>query len=98
MVNWMSNQEYFLQPETVKKLHTFMNRSRVSNEFGAEKKLKSFDHAINMLLDFALRYEFDAFEKLCNIPLVTGEMKEEDFENEEVRNKIIGAQFDELEK
>jgi len=81
--------------ETVKKLHTFINRSRVSPDFGAEKKLKSFDMAISMLLDFVLRYEFEDFERLCKIPLVMGEMSEENFDDEAVRNEIITKQVDE---
>ena len=50
-----------------------------------------------MLLDFALRYDFDTFEKLCKIPLISGEMNPSDFDNSEVRNKIIQEKFEELE-
>lgn len=83
--------------ETVKKLHTFLNRSRESPEFGSPRKLKSFDNALNMLLDLALRYEFKDFENLCKLPLVEGEMSEEDFDDPEVMQKKILKQFEELE-
>ena len=87
----------YVSEQTKQKLFQFINRSRVSPEFGSPKKLKSFDHAIDMLLDFALRYEFEVFENLCKIPLVQGEMSEETFENEEVRNQIINKQLEEIE-
>lgn len=69
----------------------------MSNDFGAEKRLKSFDDAIEMLLDFALRYDFDVFERMCKIPLVTGQLEPEVFDNEEVRNRIISEQINEAE-
>lgn len=88
----------YVSKETKEKLYRFINRSRLSPEFGAEKKLKNPNQAILMLLDFALRYEFEDFELLTKIPLLMGEMKEEVFENEDARNKIILKQFEGLQE
>jgi len=87
----------FVSKETLSKLHMFIERSRVSAEFGAEKRLKSFDDATAMLLDFALRYHYDDFERLAKIPSFLGEMKAETFDNEELRNQIISDKIQELE-
>lgn len=87
----------YVSKEVKRKLETFINRSRVSPVFGSPKKLKNPNQAILMLLDFALRYDFKDFERLTKIPLVQGEMREEDFENEDVRNSIIKKQLEEAE-
>ena len=87
----------YLKKSTKQKLYKFINRSRVSPVAFSEKRLKNPNQAIEMLVNFALRFAYDDFEKLTNIPLVSGELPVEVFDNEEERNQIILKQFEEVE-
>lgn len=85
----------YVSKKTKEKLYKFINRSRVSPEFGSPKKLKNPNMAIRFLLDFALRYEFEDLERLAKIPLTQGEMKAKDWDSEKIRDKIILKELDE---
>ena len=84
--------------ERVKKdLYKFINRSRVCPVAFSEKRLKNPNKAIEFLLKFALRYNFEDLERLSNIPLIEGKMSPELFDNEEKRNSLIIQHFEEKE-
>lgn len=87
----------YVSEETKEKLYRFINRSRVSPEFGAPKRLKTPNQAIGMLLDCALRYHYDDFERIAKMPSYVGEMSVAEFDNSEVRNKIILENLEAIE-
>ena len=87
----------YLDKSTKEMLYKFINRSRVSPAFGSPLKLKTPNLAIKMLLDFALRYDFDDFEHITKIPSYVSTLEPEIFDNEELRNQIISEQISDIE-
>ena len=87
----------YVSEETLKKLQKFINRSRVSPYFGAEKLLTSNNYAIAFLLDIALRFDFKDFAKLAKIPIIEGEIPVEIFDDEEAKIHFFKKEFEALE-
>lgn len=84
----------YLSKETKQKLYQFINRSRVSPIAFSEKRLNNPNQAVQFLLRFALRFDFNYLWDMTNQVLVQGEMDPELFDNEESRRKIILKQFE----
>jgi len=87
----------YVSEETLKKLHTFMNR-RESPVFGSPKEFKNFNEAINFLLCIGLNFPMNYLKHLAGCNTVSGEMKESDWENKDNRNTIISKQIEEIEE
>ncbi|MHC3130331.1 MAG: hypothetical protein IBV52_09685 [Candidatus Bathyarchaeota archaeon] len=79
----------YVSKKTKEKLQKFIERSRISPEFGAKKKYPSPSKAIEFLLKIGLKYPFNYLENLAKLPHVQSSMSPEDWDNEEIRDKKI---------
>jgi hypothetical protein len=91
------NKSVSLQPETLKKLHKFMDTSR-KHPLAGGARFKSEDEALSFLLDLGLKFGFKFLESMLNndnFQSVTGSMKPEKFDDSEERKKQVSKEFEE---
>lgn len=92
-----NNKSVSLKPETLAKLKSFMDASRVHPLAGGQR-FKSEDETLSFLLDLALKFGFKFLEAMLNddnFKSVTSTMKPADFDDQNRRRKEVSKTLDE---
>ena len=78
----------YVSKEVLEDLKKFIESSRLSPVFGSPKRFKSPNQAIEFLLKIGIKYPLDALDILAK-PLAEGVMTEEEYDNPELKKKIV---------